>query len=87
MLTAVDVRELYARCSAEFGRRVHAVDGRWGAPTPLPGWAVRTRVRYIVEDELWAPPLFAGETIGPRVEVPPDAGAQAQLLGMMGRTP
>ena len=190
MLTTVDVRELYTRCSAEFGSRVHAVGDRWDAPTPLPGWDVRRLVHHLVEEEVWAPPLFAGETIeqvgdrfagdllgddplaafdaaaaaavaavsadgaldrtvhlsfgdhpgreyatqlaadhlvhavdlaralgvddtvdattaevlrdwfggmedayremgviGPRVEVPPDAGAQAQLLGMMGRTP
>ncbi|MDT7649790.1 MAG: hypothetical protein QOI36_1196, partial [Pseudonocardiales bacterium] len=63
MLTAVDVREIYARCSAEFGAQVHAVDGRWDAPTPLPGWTVRDLVRHLVEEELWAPPLFAGSTI------------------------
>jgi uncharacterized protein (TIGR03086 family) len=61
--TTVDVRELYTRCSAEFGERVHAVAGRWDAPTPLPGWDVRTLVRHIVEEELWAPPLLAGRTI------------------------
>jgi uncharacterized protein (TIGR03086 family) len=63
MLTAVDVRQIYARCSAEFGAQVHAVDGRWDTPTPLPGWTVRDLVRHIVEEERWAPPLFAGETI------------------------
>jgi uncharacterized protein (TIGR03086 family) len=63
MLTAVDVREIYARCSAEFGAQVHAVDGRWEAPTPLPEWTVRDLVHHLVEEELWAPPLFAGSTI------------------------
>jgi uncharacterized protein (TIGR03086 family) len=63
MRTTVDVRAVYTRCSAEFGARVHAVGDRWDTPTPLPGWDVRQLVRHIVEEELWAPPLFAGETI------------------------
>lgn len=63
MLTTVDVRELYNRCSAEFATRVHAVDGRWDAPTPLPGWDVRALVNHLVNEERWTPPLFAGSTI------------------------
>jgi uncharacterized protein (TIGR03086 family) len=63
MQTTVDVRELYARCSAEFGRRVRLIDGRWNAPTPLPGWDVRRLLHHLVEEEVWAPPLFAGQTI------------------------
>jgi TIGR03086 family protein len=62
MLTTVDVREIYARCSAEFATRVHAVDGRWDAPTPLPGWNVRELVNHLVNEERWTPPLFAGST-------------------------
>jgi uncharacterized protein (TIGR03086 family) len=63
MLTHVDVRRIYARCSADFGAQVHAVDGCWDLPTPLPGWTVRHLVRHLTEEELWAPPLFDGETI------------------------
>jgi uncharacterized protein (TIGR03086 family) len=63
MLTTVDVREVYTRCSAEFGARVHAIGDRWDAPTPLPGWDVRQLVHHLVDEEVWAPPLFAGETI------------------------
>jgi uncharacterized protein (TIGR03086 family) len=63
MLTTVDVREIYARCSAGFTERVHAVDGRWDAPTPLPGWDVRELVHHLVHEERWTPPLFAGATI------------------------
>lgn len=59
----MDACEVYARCSAEFGKRVHAVDGRWDAPSPLPGWTVRDLVHHLVEEERWAPPLFAGATI------------------------
>jgi uncharacterized protein (TIGR03086 family) len=63
MLTAVDVREIYTRCSAEFVARVHAAEGRWDEPTPLPGWDVRRLVHHLVEEEVWAPPLFAGQTM------------------------
>jgi uncharacterized protein (TIGR03086 family) len=63
MLTTVDVREIYARCSAGFTERVHAVDGRWDAPTPLPGWDVRELVNHLVNEERWTPPLLGGATI------------------------
>jgi uncharacterized protein (TIGR03086 family) len=63
MRTTVDVRAVHTRCVGEFGARVHLVGDRWDAPTPLPGWDVRQLVRHIVEEEVWAPPLFAGETI------------------------
>ena len=58
-----DVREIYARSSAAFGERVHAVDGRWNTPTPLPGWTVRQLVNHLVNEERWTPPLLSGATI------------------------
>jgi uncharacterized protein (TIGR03086 family) len=57
------VTELYRRCSAEFGRRVPAAAGRWDIPTALPGWDVRRLVQHVVEEERWAPPLLAGQTV------------------------
>lgn len=63
MLTTVDIRDTYARCSTAFAERVHEVDGRWAAPTPLPGWDVRALVNHLVNEELWAPELLAGSTI------------------------
>ena len=62
--TTVAVPELYRRCSAEFGRRAWAATGSWEAPTPLPGWNVRRLVHHVVEEERWAPPLLAGQTVG-----------------------
>ena len=59
----VDVTEVFAAGVAEFAARVHAVDGRWEAPSVLPGWTVRELVRHVVEEDLWAPPLFAGATV------------------------
>lgn len=59
----MDVREIYARCSTGFTQHVHAVDGRWSAPTPLPGWDVRELVHHLVHEERWTPPLLGGATI------------------------
>jgi len=69
--TTVDVGEIYRRCSAEFARRVPAATGRWREPTPLPDWDVRRLVHHVVEEERWAPPLLAGQTVeqvGSRLE-------------------
>jgi uncharacterized protein (TIGR03086 family) len=59
----MDVREIYAVCSAGFTERVHAVGDRWKDPTPLPGWDVRELVNHLVNEERWTPPLFGGSTI------------------------
>lgn len=63
MIDTGDSREIYARCSAGFTERVHAVGGRWSDPTPLPGWDVRELVNHLVNEERWTPPLFAGSTM------------------------
>lgn len=59
----MDVREIYTRCSAAFGERVHAVDGRWDAPTVNPGWDVRELVNHLVNEERWTPLLLGGATV------------------------
>ncbi|MDN5747030.1 MAG: TIGR03086 family metal-binding protein [Pseudonocardia sp.] len=59
----MDAREIYTRSSSAFGAAVHAVDGRWDAPTPLPGWDVRELVHHLVHEERWTPPLLDGATI------------------------
>ena len=63
MLATMDTVRVYARCCEEFAARVHAVDGRWDLPTPLPGWDVRALVNHLVNEERWTPPLLAGATI------------------------
>jgi uncharacterized protein (TIGR03086 family) len=58
-----EICRLYRRASAEFTDRAHHIGDRWGALTPCPGWDVRELVHHLVEEERWAPPLFAGETV------------------------
>jgi len=49
----------------EFGARVSQIsDGQWEAGTPDTEWNVRDLVNHVVSEDLWAPPLFAGSTIG-----------------------
>jgi uncharacterized protein (TIGR03086 family) len=56
--------EMYRRSVEDFGQRVMAVGpGDWDRPTPCSDWSVRDLVRHLVYEELWAPPLFAGQTI------------------------
>ena len=62
-IDAVETEEIYRRSSAEFGKRAHAIGDRWDLPTPCPGWNVRELVRHLVDEEQWAVPLLAGETI------------------------
>ena len=56
--------EQYRRAVEGFGQRVMAVGPEdWGRPTPCSDWTVRDLVRHLVYEELWAPPLLAGQTI------------------------
>jgi uncharacterized protein (TIGR03086 family) len=59
----IDTLELYRRATDEFAARIRLVGARWEASTPCTDWDVRELVRHVVEEELWAPPLFAGRTI------------------------
>jgi Mycothiol maleylpyruvate isomerase N-terminal domain len=60
----IDTIELYRRATDEFAARVRLIGARWTAATPCIDWDVRALLHHIVEEELWAPPLFAGRTIG-----------------------
>ena len=59
----MDDRNLYRAATDQFAARVHLIGGRWDAATPCAGWNVRALVHHVVEEERWAPPLFAGATI------------------------
>jgi uncharacterized protein (TIGR03086 family) len=60
----MDVAELHAECVAVFVERVRLVrDGQWTLPTPCTEWTVRELVNHMVAEELWTPPMMAGERI------------------------
>lgn len=56
--------EMYRRSVEGFGQRVMAIGpDDWDRPTPCRDWSVRDLVHHLVSEELWAPPLFEGQTI------------------------
>jgi uncharacterized protein (TIGR03086 family) len=56
--------EMYRRAIEMFGQRVMAIGPEdWGRPTPCSDWSVRDLVHHLVYEEVWAPPLFEGQTI------------------------
>ena len=55
---------LFQRAQAQFTDRVDAVaPGEWDA-TALPDWSVADLVAHLVSEQLWVPPLLAGEQPG-----------------------
>lgn len=60
----MDVPQLHERAVGGFGERVKGIsDDQWSAPTPCSEWDVRALLVHIVEENLWTPPLMAGQTI------------------------
>jgi uncharacterized protein (TIGR03086 family) len=54
----------HRRALGEFGRRVHMVQpDQWDCATPCTDWEVRGLINHIVVEQLWVPPLLAGQTI------------------------
>jgi uncharacterized protein (TIGR03086 family) len=74
-----DLLMLFQRAQAQFTDRVDAVGpGEWDAPA-LPDWSVADLVAHLTNEQLWVPPLLAGEEpgeVGDRI--PTDTG---ELLG------
>jgi uncharacterized protein (TIGR03086 family) len=57
----VELLELFQRAQASFTDRVDAVEpGQWDDES-LPGWTVADLVAHLVNEQLWVPPLLAGE--------------------------
>jgi uncharacterized protein (TIGR03086 family) len=57
--------ERFQRAAGGFGQRVHAVAAsQWHDPTPCDEWDVRTLVNHVTVEQLWGPPLFAGQGVG-----------------------
>jgi uncharacterized protein (TIGR03086 family) len=49
---------------ATFDSLVHSIaDEQWRAPTPDTEWDVSALVDHLVVEQLWVPPLLAGETV------------------------
>jgi uncharacterized protein (TIGR03086 family) len=56
--------QLFERASDHFGMLVNQIgDDQWSNSTPCSEWDVRQLVRHLVYENLWAPPLFDGQTI------------------------
>ncbi len=56
-----ELLELFQRAQAQFTDRVDAVaPDQWEDPS-LPGWTVADLVAHLVSEQLWVPPLLAGE--------------------------
>ena len=59
-----DLLLLFQRAQAQFTDRVDAVGpGEWDAPA-LPEWGVADQVAHLTNEQLWVPPLLAGEEPG-----------------------
>ncbi|MGY2129138.1 TIGR03086 family metal-binding protein [Blastococcus sp. SYSU DS0617] len=57
----VELLALFQRAQAVFTDRVDAVDPDQWEDEALPGWTVADLVAHLVSEQLWAPPLLAGE--------------------------
>ena len=73
----VELLALFQRAQALFTDRVDAVDPDQWEDEALPGWTVADLVAHLVSEQLWAPPLLAGESFA-EGRVPDDTG---ELLG------
>jgi uncharacterized protein (TIGR03086 family) len=56
-----ELLELFQRAQNEFTDRVDAVAPDQWDDESLPGWTVGDLVAHLVNEQLWAPPLLAGE--------------------------
>jgi uncharacterized protein (TIGR03086 family) len=70
-----DLLALFQRAQGQFTDRVDAVPpGRWDERA-LPGWSVADLVAHLTAEQLWVPPLLAGEplaAVAPRIPTSTD---------------
>jgi uncharacterized protein (TIGR03086 family) len=59
----VELLELFQRAQAQFTDRVDAVAPDQWDDESLPGWTVADLVAHLVTEQLWVPPLLAGEPV------------------------
>src|SRR3954452_11011819 len=57
----VELLELFQRAQNQFADRVDAVEPDQWDDESLPGWTVGDLVAHLVNEQLWVPPLLAGE--------------------------
>src|SRR3954451_14603224 len=57
----VELLELFQRAQNLFSDRVDAVEPDQWDDESLPGWTVADLVAHLVNEQLWVPPLLAGE--------------------------
>jgi uncharacterized protein (TIGR03086 family) len=58
-----ELLELFQRAQAQFTDRVDAVAPDQWEDEALPGWTVADLVAHLVSEQLWVPPLLAGEPV------------------------
>ncbi|CAA9273796.1 MAG: hypothetical protein AVDCRST_MAG57-3344 [uncultured Blastococcus sp.] len=59
----VELLELFQRAQNQFTDRVDAVAPDQWEDESLPGWTVADLVAHLVSEQLWVPPLLAGEPV------------------------
>src|SRR3954471_21700408 len=59
----VELLELFQRAQNQFTDRVDAVAPDQWEDEALPGWTVADLVAHLVSEQLWVPPLLAGEPV------------------------
>jgi len=57
----VELLELFQRAQNQFSDRVDAVAPDQWDDESLPGWSVADLVAHLITEQLWVPPLLAGE--------------------------
>ena len=64
MTSAGEIPALHRRANVRFSTVVTGIAGdRWDDPTPCSLWSVRELLAHNVSENLWVPPLMAGETV------------------------
>jgi uncharacterized protein (TIGR03086 family) len=59
-----EVKSWLRRAADRFGENLRAIgEDQWDEPTPNAEWDVRQLCAHVVDEQVWAPPLLAGQTV------------------------